>query len=62
VDVPEVITCVDCGGPAHLLTKPDESGRFWPGEVVAYRCRDCLDRWDLVLPDDEEGDEADDDS
>jgi hypothetical protein len=19
--------------------------------VVAYRCRDCLDRWDLVVPD-----------
>ena len=20
--------------------------------IVAYRCEDCLDRWDLVLPDD----------
>ena len=22
-----------------------------PGDFVAYRCEDCLDRWDLVLPD-----------
>ena len=28
-----------------------------PGEIVAYRCEDCRDRWDLVLPDDWEGDE-----
>jgi hypothetical protein len=49
--VHEVIVCVDCGGPAYLLSKPDEEGRFWPGDVVAYRCRDCLDRWDLVVPD-----------
>ena len=25
-----------------------------PGDIVAYRCEDCLDRWDLVLPEDEE--------
>jgi hypothetical protein len=29
-----------------------------PGDLVTYRCRDCLDRWDLVLPDDWDGDEA----
>ena len=23
-----------------------------PGDIVAYRCADCLDRWDIVLPDD----------
>jgi len=23
-----------------------------PGDIVAYRCEDCRDRWDLVLPDD----------
>jgi hypothetical protein len=23
-----------------------------PGDFVAYRCEDCRDRWDLVLPDD----------
>ena len=24
-----------------------------PGDIVVYRCADCLDRWDLVLPDEE---------
>jgi hypothetical protein len=26
---------------------------WYPGDIVAYRCEDCLDRWDLVLPDEE---------
>jgi hypothetical protein len=49
-----VIDCVVCGGRAHLLTKPREDGRWYPGDVVAYRCEDCLDRWDLVLPEDDD--------
>ena len=54
-----VITCIDCGGRAYLLTAPrPEPPRWEPGDVVAYRCRDCLDRWDLVLPDDEDGSTA----
>lgn len=52
-----VITCIDCGGRAYLLSKPDEDGRWEVGEVVAYRCRECNDRWDLVL---EEEDQSDD--
>jgi hypothetical protein len=51
------ITCIDCGGRAHLLTTPREDGRWEPGDVVAYRCEDCLDRWDLVLDDDAIDDE-----
>ena len=53
-----VITCIDCGGRAHLLSTPDidleEAGaQLWfPGDIVAYRCEDCLDRWDIVLDDD----------
>ncbi len=55
--VPEAeITCVDCGGRAHLITYPPEDGRWAPGDLVTYRCSDCRDRWDLVLPGgDEEG-------
>ena len=55
------IVCVDCGGTCHLLTPPREDGAWLPGDIVAYRCRDCLDRWDLELPDedDERGDLAD---
>lgn len=55
-----VITCIDCGGRAHLLTRPDfdpenRTAETWqPGDIVAYRCQDCLDRWDLVLPDDDD--------
>lgn len=55
----ETIVCVDCGGDARLLNRryrdpeaPDEP--LWSsGDVAAYRCRDCLDRWDLVLTDDD---------
>ena len=49
------ITCIDCGGRAFLLTHPPEDGIWDPGEIVAYRCGDCLDRWDIVLGDEEEG-------
>ena len=54
-----VITCIDCGGRAHLLSRrdvdPEDPGasQWEPGDIVAYRCEDCLDRWDLVLEDDE---------
>lgn len=46
-----VITCIDCGGRAFLLTHPPEDGVWEVGEIVAYRCQDCNDRWDLVLDD-----------
>ncbi len=45
---PNEIVCVDCGGRAFLLSPEPEDG-FEPGDVVAYRCRDCLDRWDVEL-------------
>jgi hypothetical protein len=50
---PESIICVDCGGTCHLLTRPyvEENGSvgFQVGDIVAYRCEDCLDRWDIEL-------------
>jgi hypothetical protein len=50
----EVITCIDCGGRCHLLVNwaPDDPPQ--PGDVVVYRCSDCLDRWDIVLPEPED--------
>ena len=52
MEVPEKITCVDCGQPAHRLTHPPEDG--WEiGDIVAYRCSGCNDRWDLVVEFDE---------
>jgi hypothetical protein len=49
-----VIDCIDCGGRAHLLTHPREDGHWEPGDIVVYRCEDCMDRWDLVLADDDD--------
>ncbi len=51
---PDTITCVDCGGTAHLVSfRPHEGWEL--GDVVTYRCADCMDRWDLLVDD---GDEA----
>jgi DNA-directed RNA polymerase subunit RPC12/RpoP len=47
------IVCVDCGGRAHLITFAPEEGGWEAGDVVSYRCSDCLDRWDLVLESDD---------
>lgn len=44
------IDCIDCGGLCHLLTYPPEDGLWQPGDLITYRCEDCLDRWDLLLP------------
>lgn len=48
-----IIVCVDCGGRAHLIHEfaPDDPPRV--GDIVAYRCEDCLDRWDLVVADED---------
>ncbi|MFM8382264.1 MAG: hypothetical protein ACKOA6_09775 [Actinomycetota bacterium] len=54
--VPEgEIVCVDCGGRCFLITPAREDGRWYPGDIVAYRCQDCRDRWDLVLPEIDDG-------
>ena len=45
------ITCIHCGGVCHLLTTWPDDDPPQPGDVMTYRCADCRDRWDLVLPD-----------
>ncbi len=59
-DVPEAIDCIDCGGVCHRISFAPEEG-FSIGDVVAYRCGDCLDRWDLEVGgvEDTDGDAAD---
>jgi len=49
----KVIDCIDCGGPCYLTSTwpPDDPPQ--PGDVMVYRCRDCLDAWHLVIPEDE---------
>lgn len=54
--VPERIVCVDCGGECGLLSHEPDGG-WEPGDIVAYRCADCLDRWDIVVADDEPEDD-----
>ena len=48
-----VITCIDCGGRAHLNAHPPEEG-WQPGMLTMYRCEDCLDGWYLEVPDDDD--------
>lgn len=52
---PKTITCVDCGGECGLISYAPDDG-FEAGDVVAYRCRDCNDRWDVELTDDDVAD------
>jgi hypothetical protein len=43
------IVCVDCGGSCFPLGWRPEHGEVDDGTIVPYRCRDCLDRWDIVI-------------
>jgi hypothetical protein len=51
--IPQII-CIDCGGRCFLLSHAPEDGIWEAGDVVAYRCEDCLDRWDLVISEDDD--------
>ncbi len=46
--VPKTIVCVECGGPCGLRAYEPVEG-FQAGDVVAYRCRDCVERFDVVV-------------
>lgn len=45
---PRVITCVECGGDAHLISFLPEDEPIEPGFPLAYRCADCVERFDVV--------------
>jgi hypothetical protein len=51
---PETFTCVDCGGTAHLISFLPEDSPLEPGTPLAYRCSDCLERFDVVWEEEEE--------
>jgi hypothetical protein len=55
MDAPLGMVCVDCGGTLHPLSYPPEDG-WAPGDVVAYRCPDCNERFDIVMADDDDTD------
>ena len=50
---PESINCVECGGTAHLISFLPIDEPVEPGQPLAYRCSDCLDRFDLVWEEDD---------
>jgi hypothetical protein len=43
------IVCVECGGTAWLIQPVQPDDELEVGDVVAYRCSECLDRFDLVV-------------
>ena len=45
---PESFTCVDCGGATHLISFLPEDTDPEPGTPLAYRCSDCLERFDVI--------------
>ncbi len=45
---PETFTCVDCDGTAHLISHLPVDEPLEPGTPVAYRCSDCMERFDVV--------------
>lgn len=51
---PLTITCIDCLGVASLISYLPEDGEVEPGTVVAYRCADCMERFDLEMWEDGE--------
>jgi hypothetical protein len=56
IEPPERITCIDCGGECGRLTHPPEMG-WQEGDLVTYRCRDCNDRWELIVDESDAGDD-----
>jgi hypothetical protein len=64
VTVAREIRCPDCDGVAHLVTPLDdvpepgeEPAAVEPGDIVTYACEDCLSRWDVVVDEEDLGDE-----
>jgi hypothetical protein len=53
VEVADTIVCVDCLGTAHLISYLRDDDPPVAGDIVAYRCAECGDRWDIVLGDDD---------
>jgi len=51
---PDTITCVECGGIAHLSSYLPEDETFDDAYPIAYTCQDCNHRHDLIWADDKE--------
>lgn len=51
---PATITCVECGGTAHLSSYLPDDEPLDDGYPLTYVCRDCNHRHDLVWESEEE--------
>lgn len=43
------IVCVECGATAHLVQALDPDVPPEAGDVLVYRCSECMERWDIVV-------------
>ena len=50
---PPHIVCVDCGGTCHLIEYLPPDVTLTEPTILAYRCEDCRDRWDVEWEPDE---------
>lgn len=48
------IICIECGGTAHLISFLPEDEPLDEGYPLAYRCSDCMERFDVVWEGDSE--------
>lgn len=53
MELDRLIDCIDCGGRCHLMVTWASDDPPFPGDVITYRCEDCLDMWYLVIPEDD---------
>jgi hypothetical protein len=51
--VADTILCVDCGGMCHRIPFEAPEPGWRPGDVVTYRCSDCVDLWYLEVDEDD---------
>lgn len=53
--VAETIVCVDCGGLCRRIPLEEPELGWQPGDVVTYRCVDCVDMWYLEIDEEDLG-------
>ncbi len=51
--VADAIDCVDCGARCHRIPFEVPELGWQPGDVVTYRCADCVDLWYIEVHEDD---------
>jgi hypothetical protein len=57
VPVATRIDCMECGGDAFLAQPLADDDEIEVGQIMMYICRDCAQRWDVVVDDDDLADD-----